>query len=385
MILIINTMCSTASKTSNLKIKSLHILLPFLLSRLWVCIFTYWGHVQREYCRVYCWEGVKNWFLNPWTAYDSEWFLEIARSGYTEHTSAFFPLYPLLLRIAGPDEIRMALWGIIISNLAFGAALYLFYKLTEIDYGNKIARLAVWVLAFFPSGAFFSAVYTDSIFLLFMVGTFYFVRKNSWFKAGLMAFFASVTRNPGFLLFFALLIEYYKKDGFGRHNFKIKELIPIFFPLMGFFAFLFYTDLAFQKHFVLVTSHQDYHRSLSWPWTPIVKDLYNMLAGKATYHEWIAIPVTFFAFFLLVRHWRSQPISYSFFMVSIMLIHFTFYRAIPPYTVPIVRYLSSTFPFTQLIGCELGKMKRHRLIFWCLYLGLAAKESYAFGLKASIG
>src|SRR5262245_17225291 len=81
---------------------------PFLLSRVWVALFVYLGHARRPFLAPVLggWEGVANWWLNPWTTYDSQWFLRIATTGYEPLTASFFPLYSLLLKPTGPDPVR---------------------------------------------------------------------------------------------------------------------------------------------------------------------------------------------------------------------------------------------------------------------------------------
>src|SRR5688572_10886942 len=108
----------------------------FFLSRLWIGIFAYAGHSANPYLRPVPggFSGVRDWWLNPWTPFDSEWFIRIAIEGYDQKTAAFLPLYSMLLSLAGKSETAMAWWGVLISNAAFAASLHLMYRLTRIDY-----------------------------------------------------------------------------------------------------------------------------------------------------------------------------------------------------------------------------------------------------------
>ncbi|MCL6559813.1 MAG: hypothetical protein K6U74_13660, partial [Firmicutes bacterium] len=84
------------------------VFLIYLLSKIYQIIFVYWGHSLRKTVPPGGWEGVNNWLLNPWTTYDSQWYIEIATKGYREVTAAFFPFYPLLLKICGNTEVSRA-------------------------------------------------------------------------------------------------------------------------------------------------------------------------------------------------------------------------------------------------------------------------------------
>jgi hypothetical protein len=154
----------------------------FIVSRLWTALFVYLGHSSHPFHEFIPggWAGVNNWWLNPWTTYDSYHFMNVALAGYKPQTANFFPLYPLLLRLAGGNIIVMSAWGVLLSNAAFAVALYYLYCLTRLDCNARLARLAVMVLAFFPTTAYFSAVYSESVFLLLSVAAFYYVRRNRW-------------------------------------------------------------------------------------------------------------------------------------------------------------------------------------------------------------
>ena len=65
-------------------------------------------------------------FLNYWAHWDGAWYAEIATEGYDAHypaSTAFFPLYPLLIRAGMLLGGGPALWGVAISLVAtlFGA------------------------------------------------------------------------------------------------------------------------------------------------------------------------------------------------------------------------------------------------------------------------
>lgn len=103
----------------------------------------------------------------PAARWDAVWYLTIAEHGYGRDAArpAFFPLYPLLARGAGAALGSALLGGILVSLLAFGVALYLLRRLTALELGPEAARVAVWLTAAFPGALFFSAVYSEALFL----------------------------------------------------------------------------------------------------------------------------------------------------------------------------------------------------------------------------
>lgn len=84
-----------------------NVMAAYLISRLICIMFVYLGHAQRVYLQQVPggWEGVANWWLNPWTTYDSRLFLDIAANGYREITTPFYPLYPALLNLSGKTDV----------------------------------------------------------------------------------------------------------------------------------------------------------------------------------------------------------------------------------------------------------------------------------------
>ncbi|MEI7850177.1 MAG: mannosyltransferase family protein, partial [Chloroflexota bacterium] len=113
-------------------------------------------------------------FLSMWTKWDSQYYVDIATNGYwfrpeQQSNVAFFPVYPLLMRLVGSlVQGNVILAGFIISNLAFFIALIFLYKLTalELDDGSAGRTVFTWLFSRHPS---FSSVYTESTFLMFSV------------------------------------------------------------------------------------------------------------------------------------------------------------------------------------------------------------------------
>jgi hypothetical protein len=143
----------------------------------------------------------------PFARWDSVWFLSIARDGYTEAAdSAFFPLYPLLVGLGGGSVVA----GVVVSLLCLAAALWLLHRLVALDFGDEVARLCVLLVAVFPGAFFFSAVYSESLFLLLSVASVYGARTGRWELAGIAGVLASATRSAGVLLVVPLALLWWR-------------------------------------------------------------------------------------------------------------------------------------------------------------------------------
>jgi len=175
--------------------------------------------------RGFGWLG--NLLAAPAARWDSAWYLVIAHYGYrpelgvfTASRAAFFPLYPLGLRAIASVGFAPVLAGVLLSVFALACSLYGIHRLTTLELaqasrfslsglqGREVARLAVLVTAFAPMAFYFSAVYSESLYLALSVGLFWFARQGRWAAVGALGALAAATRSAGVLLVVPALILY---------------------------------------------------------------------------------------------------------------------------------------------------------------------------------
>ena len=217
-----------------------------------------------------------NPLLAVWGRWDSVHYLRIAHSGYYGTDMAFFPLYPYLIKFLTPLAGNGLVAGLLISNVAFFFGLLYFYKLVEHQYTRAVAHRAVFYVSIFPTAIFFSAVYTEALFFALTVASFYYIREHKWLAAGILGFFASLSRVEGVLLFLPLAIEVFSpsplqalRDLVRRPERTLKilagaALIPL--GLLTYMALLWVIrgDPLYFSH---VQSH--WNRHLAPPWVSI--------------------------------------------------------------------------------------------------------------------
>ncbi|MEO7229698.1 MAG: hypothetical protein ABIZ30_03790 [Candidatus Limnocylindrales bacterium] len=168
-------------------------------------------------------------FVSYWQRWDALWYQQIAQNGYAagNGTAAFFPLYPLLSRIASILFAGNVLLGeLAVSAAASVGAITLLWRLVDVESGGRAAR--AWVLPFvatprlsfslkaltvlltvlFPVGFVLLAPYTESLFLLFTVATLLLARTGHPWLAGLMGLLAGLTRIQGVFLALPIAYEY---------------------------------------------------------------------------------------------------------------------------------------------------------------------------------
>ena len=179
--------------------------------------------------------------MNYWAHWDGAWYSEIATEGYAERapaSTAFFPLYPMLVRLGSAIGGGPALWGVLVSLLSTLFALYFLFRIAEKLYGARVARAATLAFAFFPTAFFLNAVYTEALFVALSAGAIWaaYVRRDL-LLAGLLGSLAAATRNLGILLLMPLLFEWLRnRREFGVGGLAALGLVPA--GLLGYAVFL---------------------------------------------------------------------------------------------------------------------------------------------------
>lgn len=161
------------------------------------------------------WSLYSNAFLDLPARWDAGWYLNVAIDGYRwspdarpdyQQNIAFFPAFPMLVRFLSPIFGRQPLWvGLGISLVAFYLALGYLLRLARLDVRDEErAAASVTLLAAYPFAVYFSAAYTEALFLLAMAAAIYHFRMEQWRRAAAWGAVAGLTRPNGFLLSVAL-------------------------------------------------------------------------------------------------------------------------------------------------------------------------------------
>jgi hypothetical protein len=156
---------------------------------------------------------VPNEAANLQVRWDMPWYFGIAVEGYRyergqaarQQNIVFFPAFPMLMRMAGRllggASTAYVLGGTLVVFAAFFWALvYLFRLARDLTGDEEAARGAVWFVAAYPFAVFFSALYTESIFLLGAVGAFYHFRRREFTRAAVWGLLVGLTRPNGCFL-----------------------------------------------------------------------------------------------------------------------------------------------------------------------------------------
>ena len=281
----------------------------------------------------------RNLLLNVWGRWDAVHYIDIATVGYHGTDMAFFPLYPLLIAALGALIGNHLVAGLVVSNVAFFFGLLYLYKLFEHEFDRAVARRAIFYVSIFPTALYFSAVYTEALFFMLTVASFYYMRERRWWMAGVIGFFAAMTRVEGMLLVvpfaiewtvshWSLLREAYE-TGRVRIGHALSDLVPIIFIPIGLGLYMGYLwvlngDPLYFSH---VQTH--WNRHFAAPWTAIWNTVHKISVALATptpannvtaANQTLELVFTALMIAVLIGGWRRLKPSYIAYMALSILV-----------------------------------------------------------------
>jgi hypothetical protein len=151
--------------------------------------------------------------------WDMAWYFGIATDGYkfnpanrtAQQNIVFFPAFPTAMRLAGRllggQTMAFVAGGTIVAFACFFWGLvYLFRLARELTGDDEPARFAIWLTAVYPFALFFSAIYTESLYLLGATAAFFHFRRREFWAAGAWGLLVGLTRPNGCFLSIPLAV-----------------------------------------------------------------------------------------------------------------------------------------------------------------------------------
>ena len=304
------------------------------------------------------WQNLSNW--------DGGHYLAIAQFGYSEDFQyAFFPLYPMLIRAVNYVFDNYLFSALLISLVSVYLLIQLLYRLIILDFDRKISSKVIFNLLIFPTSFFFVTAYSESLFLLLTVATFYFTRKNKLFLATITASLAGATRLVGLATIFAFLIEVLVLWRIRKKNWYV------FLSLIGFLIYSWYLYNQTGDPFYFITAQNHWLRNLSVPGLGFLETFKNISTPQFLEKNFNALVDLAFAIFglgLILRSFRFLPASYSIYsLISILLPLFT------PTLFSMPRFLLPIFP----IFIILSLVKNEKILLFYQMLSILLLSAFA--------
>ncbi|MBI2431171.1 MAG: hypothetical protein HYV39_04100 [Candidatus Levybacteria bacterium] len=318
---------------------TLYLLFLFLLWRMFLFVPLWFGSTLFSYREGYdytsIWKFIKPYspvdsvFLYPWANFDGVYYLSIASNGYTVDNAGFFPVFPFLIRLLagifgqgeqfGKIQFFSALF---IVHASFFTSLVVFYKLLRFNYNHKISMRVIFFLLVFPTSFYFVSIYTESVFFLLSVLSFYFARKKQWAASSVSAIILSATRIVGIAIFPVLLYEFFKQE----KTFRTARIIPLLLIPLGITSYGLFNLWQWGDFFHFLQIHGTLGNSRStdsiilFPQTIFRYIKILISVSPSVYEWWIALlefGVFFLAVFLFYVAWKKK-IRFSYLLFALL-------------------------------------------------------------------
>jgi len=147
-----------------------------------------------------------------WLRWDANHYISIAAYGYQTVGDArnfivFFPLYPFFIRLFSYIFRDYVIAAYVVSNVSAAISGYFLYLLVKDEYDEATAYRALKYYLIFPFSFFLLTPMSESLFMMFLLGTVYFARKKKWLLCGIFGYACALSRLLGVLVAIPVFIE----------------------------------------------------------------------------------------------------------------------------------------------------------------------------------
>ena len=191
-------------------------------------------------------------FINRYCLWDAKHYQNIAIGGYAHYvekgeypTLVFLPLYPWAIKAFSIILRDQIISGLTVSFLAYAGGCAFIYRLMASDYNKATAVRAIVFISVFPHALFFGTMMNESMTLLTVTATLYFIRQHKWPLVGVFGALAAMTRLSGLVVAIPAAVEWFEEYRILEKlkEKKIGEAVSLFIT-KGLWIFLILAGLA---------------------------------------------------------------------------------------------------------------------------------------------
>jgi hypothetical protein len=307
---------------------------------------------------------LKRLFLSWTTYWDAAHYLSIASKGYQFPQQAFFPLWPLLIKLGILIHIPGELTSYILTFILGMSNFILFYLLAKKLMDEKRAKLSLIFFASYPAAIFLHASYSENIFLFCTLLSFLLLENRKYFLSSLIGGFATASRIAGGALVVSFL--------FIKSNLKDK-LILITIGSLGIFFYMFFLYINYGDFLYFIKGQLQWCQNAGrcgfvFPLSPLIdygklifsgKENINLLSIR--FNDWLSSMI-FLALLPLI--WHTLPKRYFVYSAIVLLMPLS-----SGTTTSMIRVVLTIFPAFFVLP-EVLKSKYINIILWLLFIGM---------------
>ena len=226
------------------------------------------------------WIGNNDW-LSTFHRNDSSWYALIAENGYpseapvsgVESAFAFFPLYPMLIRLIMPFAGSFAFAAFLLSLLT--GLLWIsvsFRLLRHLQWSDREIFRFLTLFQLLPFHHFHHVFYTEQLFLLLLTGIMLSLEQRNAVLLFILSLLLALTRPTG-LIYAATLPLLFLTD-FSIPSLKnwFKHCLPLLGAPLGIFLWMGFLKLHCGDALAFSHAQSGWNRGYSWPWESLFND-----------------------------------------------------------------------------------------------------------------
>lgn len=263
--------------------------------------------------------------------WDGAWYATIIRDGYSwtpgvESNVAFFPLFPLIVGGVASLFSGASFYtaGVVINNVIFLLALAAVWMYAEAKSGAEVAGRSVFLVSLFPTAFFFSAAYSEPVFLLASALSLVSLHRGEYLFAGGAGFFASLARPTGVLLVVPYAIHLMRdpKRSAGIGWWAGKALPALLIPL-GVGLYALFLGIEFGEPLAFAKAQEGWGRELTFPLLSLGRAAAAMFAPQPhelVFYMNVLNVVTSVAFiFIGIAMWQEDRPGAAFVLIAMLV------------------------------------------------------------------
>jgi Gpi18-like mannosyltransferase len=272
----------------------------------------------------------------PLLKWDAAWYVDIARDWYhfsplvapEANPVAFFPLYPLLIRvfnavILGSDRTLPAS-ALIVANLSALLGLAVLYRLVQSEFGTRLAQRTVWYFVVFPVSFYLTAAYAEPVFLAACVIAIYAARANRWWLGGVAGAAATLSRPYGILIICPLAIEYIRQHRKEPGGLMQASALAVLLPGIALLAWMSYLYALSGDPLIFVKTQAGWdNQQLTSPLQTLLSNYSRtrdqQLQGKVDLRS-LQFGIAVLGIVASIATWRVLPVTYAVFATVFCLV-----------------------------------------------------------------
>jgi Gpi18-like mannosyltransferase len=308
-------------------------------------------------------------WLYIFSAWDSSWYVNLAGS-YT-FARTFFPGYPFLIRFLNYFMNNYWLSAFAISITLGFVSLPIFQAIAEEYMEKSEALCGTIIMSFFPYVFIFTTVsYSESLFLLAVLATWYFYLKDRILFASICSIVATLTKLYGILIILPILADLLLHKRWKEATIALASPILILAIIIPLFPQKLLERIVLEMNAATWTSSTEYFGTF-W-FKDYLTSIFTATHPTVFFNFYQAFALAFIVLvgYLVVNSTRTDwRLGFYSIVMFIIIILFGFVNGLP-------RYLSFIFPMWLVIKTKdivtlvilVLLFYMHSLILWYEFL-----------------